>query len=70
MTAPKENTEPKYEIVLRAEGAGPPTINRLRRLLKAALRAYGLRCLGFGEIKPEQSEDGAAESRASPTETT
>jgi len=32
-----------------ATGSGPPTIVRIRRLLKAALRAYGLRCLRVSE---------------------
>jgi hypothetical protein len=31
-------------IVVRAEGKGPPFEIRLRRVLKAMLRAYGLRC--------------------------
>ncbi len=29
----------------RPEGQGPPAAIRVRRLLKAALRAYGLRCV-------------------------
>lgn len=31
-------------IELRAIGAGPPTQIRVRRLLKCALRSFGLRC--------------------------
>jgi len=32
---------------LECAGIGPPFAVRVRRLLKAALRCYGLRCIGF-----------------------
>lgn len=35
---------PRYLVELRAEGPGPPAYVRLKRWLKASLRAYGLRC--------------------------
>ena len=33
-----------WTLAFRPEGAGPPVQHRVRRLLKAALRSYGLRC--------------------------
>lgn len=41
---------PAYRLTFRAEGDGPPAILRVRRLLKAALRGYGLRCEAVEEI--------------------
>jgi len=41
-----------YIVELKAEGAGPPGIVRLRRLLKAALRAFGLRCTSVSAANP------------------
>lgn len=42
---PRSSRVPFEAIVtLRAEGRGPPFEIRLRRALKALLRAYGLRC--------------------------
>jgi len=35
----------RWVLTFKAEGDGPPVECRVRRLLKAALRAYGLRCL-------------------------
>jgi len=40
-----------WTLIFRAEGDGPPTAVRVRRLLKAALRAYGLRCVRIGEAE-------------------
>ena len=34
-----------WTLTFRATGQGPPVEIRVRRLLKAALRAYGLRCI-------------------------
>jgi hypothetical protein len=36
-----------WPMTFRAEGAGPPAAIRVRRLLKAALRGYGLRCVSL-----------------------
>jgi len=36
--------EDVWVLVFRAEGPGPSTTIRVRRLLKAALRSFGLRC--------------------------
>ena len=41
----------RFEIILRAEGAGPPVAIRLRRWLKAALRGYSLRCVSVRLIE-------------------
>ena len=34
-----------WTLTFRATGQGPPVAIRVRRLLKAALRSYGLRCI-------------------------
>jgi hypothetical protein len=34
-----------WTLTFRAEGDGPPVEIRIRRLLKAALRVYRLRCI-------------------------
>ena len=49
-------------LVLQAVGDGPPVPVRMRRLLKAALRGYGLRCLQCD--LPRDDGGGAAEGRA------
>jgi hypothetical protein len=42
---------PTFNVVLAAlPGWGVPAVLRLRRFLKAALRAYGLRCLKVVEV--------------------
>lgn len=45
---------PAYRLTFRAEGDGPPAIVRVRRLLKIALRGYGLRCLAVEETPQDQ----------------
>jgi hypothetical protein len=42
-----------YRVTLHAEGQGPATPIRLRRFLKSALRAFGLRCTAVEAVKPE-----------------
>lgn len=37
-----------WALTVRGEGYGPSLPIRVRRLLKAALRHYGLRCVGIG----------------------
>ena len=39
-----------WAIVLTPEGDGPPAVVRVRRLLKAARRCYGLRCVRAVEV--------------------
>ena len=43
MTPPEDRTA--WVLSFRAEGGGPPVEVRVRRLLKAALRHYRLRCI-------------------------
>ena len=58
LTPPKAPTPTKataaasWTITLAAEGDGPPAVVRVRRLLKAARRAYGLRALEVRELTP------------------
>jgi hypothetical protein len=52
--------KPTYRLVLVAEGAGPPPAVRLRRLLKSALRAYGLRCVRVDMPAEAPAPDPAA----------
>ena len=47
--------ETAYCIVFKAQGSGPPVGVRLRRFLKNALRAYGLRCTSIGEASHAQT---------------
>jgi hypothetical protein len=42
-----------YTVTLQPTGDGPPPIVRLRKLLKAALRSYGLRCVECREVATE-----------------
>lgn len=37
-----------WTLQFSAAGDGPPLAVRIRRLLKAALRGYGLKCIGYG----------------------
>ena len=53
-----QNTD-RFEIVLKAEGAGPPVEIRLRRWLKAALRGYSLRCVSVRLIQDPTMPDAA-----------
>ncbi|HET6249490.1 MAG TPA: hypothetical protein VFE47_17505 [Tepidisphaeraceae bacterium] len=43
-----------YAIILRPIDQAVPAEVRLRRLLKAALRAYGLRCIDVRELPADQ----------------
>jgi hypothetical protein len=53
---------PTFNVVLTAlPGWGVPAVVRLRRFLKAALRAYGLRCIEVVEVPaapPAGERDG------------
>ena len=48
-------------ITFEAAGIGPETIIRVRRLLKGALRQYGLRCtdIAAGKPSPEARQSNA-----------
>ncbi len=39
----------RLQIIFEAVGDGPPTAVRIRRLLKGALRHYGLRCVAISD---------------------
>jgi hypothetical protein len=56
-----------WRVTLTAEGDGPPAVVRLRRLLKAALRTYGLRCLAV--VPPDdlaRQSESAGDPRGPP----
>lgn len=40
-----------FVVSLKAEGAGPPPIIRLKRFLKTALRSHKLRAVSVVELK-------------------
>lgn len=52
-------SQARYILELRAEGPGPEGIIRLRRLLKCALRAFGLRCVDVRELPDNHREQQA-----------
>jgi hypothetical protein len=60
------NSKPRYHLTLEPVAQGPwrtPPLLRLRALLKAALRGYGLRCISATEHPapaPEAPEAGQA----------
>lgn len=55
-------------ITFQAVGVGPETSVRVRRLLKASLRAYGLRCLDIAI--PHQTRAEALQGEGLTTDTT
>jgi hypothetical protein len=51
---PTKKPEPDdWSLIFRSVGPGPPVAVRVRRLLKFAWRALGLRCVGYGAGQPE-----------------
>ena len=52
-------------IELEAAGVGVPTINRVKMLLKYALRMHGLRCVRCDLPKAETVEQGAKNEKIS-----
>lgn len=54
-----------YRITLTPTPGGPPAIIRLRRLLKAALRGFGMKCLAVEEM-PETPENDRIGLRRTP----
>jgi hypothetical protein len=50
--------KPVYRLTLTPTGEGPPGPIRLRAILKAALRRFGLRCVGVEEVPPAGTTDG------------
>ena len=59
---PPPNKEPwdskPWTLTFEAAGIGPPVECRIRRLLKAAGRAYGLRCISYGPDPVVKVEGG------------
>jgi hypothetical protein len=53
----------QFVVTLRAEGAGPPAVVRLRRWLKFALRGYGLRCVSAVQLPTRTPSDDLASRR-------
>lgn len=54
----------RYQLVLEPEPSSIPPILRLRKLLKLALRAFGLKCVSAEEIKAgEEARAVDAEER-------
>ena len=49
----------KWIITVEATGPGPPEQVRIRRLLKVALRTFGLRCLSIGTAATDKGDHGA-----------
>ncbi len=53
-----------WVITLQAEGPGPHTEIRVRRFLKSALRAYGLRCVRVSENGPTTAQGAETQPEA------
>jgi hypothetical protein len=61
----------QWTLTFRAEGPGQATPVRIRLLLKAALRRFGLRCVDYRIEKPDEAEKFIAPGfEADPTEET
>jgi hypothetical protein len=56
----------RFLVELEAEPHPAPAINRLRRFLKLALRAYGLRCTDIREVRHESNNERATEGTQQP----
>jgi hypothetical protein len=54
---------PVYWIAVRAEGEGPPAVQRLKCFLKGLLRSAKLRCVDIRREPPSQSEPPPAAAR-------
>jgi hypothetical protein len=60
----------RFEIVLAAQAGEVPPAGRLKGLLKAALRAWGLRCLSVRDVTPPQGTPQAAQDATDGAEAT
>jgi hypothetical protein len=54
MTNPKHNESVTYVIVLRPLRSHLPVVNRLKGLLKVALRAFRMQCVSCKPIDPKE----------------
>lgn len=57
--------QPDYRLVLRPLRREEPPVIRLRRLLKTALRAFGLKCVSVEEVRPDGPGRSLVEGRGS-----
>jgi hypothetical protein len=53
----------EFKVTLTADGAGPPAHVRLKRWLKTALRAHGLRCTRVEPAVDAEPEEQPEEVR-------
>jgi hypothetical protein len=53
-TPPESPPPDRWAFVVQSTGKGPPCVVRVRKLLKLAWRAFGLRCLSARELKPTE----------------
>jgi hypothetical protein len=60
----KRAEQPEYRLRFRALPDRVPPIIRLRRLLKLALRAFGMRCVMIEGIDIPESDTGLAQPDA------
>jgi hypothetical protein len=66
---PEHQGGERFEIVLEAQKSDVPPVTRLKGLLKAALRTWGLRCVSVaqehaGGAKPTSGPVAAADAPA------
>jgi hypothetical protein len=59
-----------WTLSFRAEGPGPPVEIRVRRLLKAALRRYGLRCVDMNMAGDARQTNGERRKTPGPQQRT
>jgi hypothetical protein len=66
MSDHKDKGRERFELELVAQPDEVPAIVRLKRLLKVALRAFGLRCVGARTLggTPQAAQDVAGEAEA------
>jgi hypothetical protein len=55
-----------WHLTFRAEGDGPPVAIRVRRLLKRALRSFGLRCIDYRLDAPAATAGGTSSTVEGP----
>jgi hypothetical protein len=56
----------RFLVELEALPHSASAVNRMRRFLKMALRAYGLRCTDVREVRPQADAHGEADAEAPP----
>jgi hypothetical protein len=53
----------RIRLTFAPVGPGPPTVQRVRRLLKAAVRSYGLQCLEVSQVQNHQQPEIGQENQ-------